>query len=164
MRKRQLTLLGSLLCVLALTACNVEVNIDGDVNANIDTSIDLDDDTGDDTGSDTGEDESEDSDTKENIPTEITLSLTPSTNEVTVGDSVDISFSTSPQGVTVTFSSSDTSLATVTNNGHVTTLAPGTVTITAVASLDGYNDVSKDVVITINPVIDEGGDSGSGGT
>ncbi len=150
MKKRRLTLLGSLLCVLALTACTVTNNIEGDVNVNVDTNID----TGDDN-------------TQKETPTEITLTLTvePDSAVVTVGDSVTLFASVSPSTATVTYSSSDTSVATVNNSGVVTTLSAGTVTITATASLEGYTTKTASITITVNPVStggDSGGDSGSG--
>ncbi|MCD8204597.1 MAG: glycosyl hydrolase 53 family protein [Coprobacillus sp.] len=165
MKKSRLTLLGCLLCTLVLSACQVDVRVEGDVNANIDTNIDTDIDIDTD-DNDTGEggdtsgagESGDDGSTKEDVPSELTLTLSASATEVTVGDSVEISYTTNIAGASVSFSSSDTSLATVANNGHVTTLTAGVVTITGVASLDGYTNATDSVVITINPV-----DTGSGG-
>ena len=82
-------------------------------------------------------------------PTGITVS--PKTNTINVGDTVQLTATVTPSNATdksVTWSSSDTSIATVSNTGLVTGVAVGTVTITATTS----NNLSDTATVTVvNP-------------
>lgn len=82
-------------------------------------------------------------------PGNVSFSVTPTSKEVAVGDTVQIvpKYDTS-LGLTVTYSSSDESLATVDENGLVTFLDAGKVTITSTL----YEGKSATSVFTIYPV------------
>ncbi|NSB30235.1 Ig-like domain-containing protein [Clostridium saccharoperbutylacetonicum] len=83
--------------------------------------------------------------TKENK----SISLNKSTTNLTIGDSETLISTTTPAGINVKWSSSDTSVATVDSNGKVTTIGAGTATITA-TTLDGSN-LSATCVVTVTP-------------
>ena len=87
--------------------------------------------------------------------TGITLSADKTT--VTAGKDVQLTATVTPEGSTdaVTYESSDTTVATVDENGKVTTLKAGTVTITAKAG-----DQTATVTITVQAASDPDVDSG----
>ncbi|WP_238916991.1 Ig-like domain-containing protein [Clostridium sp. YIM B02555] len=86
-------------------------------------------------------------DSSKDIPKSI--SLNKSTTNLTIGDSETLISTTTPAGINVKWSSSDTSVATVDSNGKVTTIGAGTATITA-TTLDGSN-LSATCVVTVTP-------------
>ena len=63
------------------------------------------------------------------------LSVSPTTESVTIGDTATITPTTTPSGKPVTFVSSNPRVATVTSGGVVTGVATGTAVITATAGL-----------------------------
>lgn len=76
------------------------------------------------------------------------------TASVDVGSTVDISYTVSPYNAndkSVTFTSSDTSKATVTNAGKVTGVAAGTAKITVRTNDGGFSDTSVVTVNTVTP-------------
>lgn len=77
-------------------------------------------------------------------PTSMTISATGNKTEIEVDEELQLSVSTVPEVITdtITWSSSDTSRATVNNTGLVTGVAEGTITITATAK-DSNNNVQK---------------------
>lgn len=75
-----------------------------------------------------------------------TISLNKSTETVVVGANKTLTATASPADATVTFESSDTSVATVTSAGKVTGVAAGTATITAKASNLAGSATAKCVV------------------
>jgi hypothetical protein len=80
-----------------------------------------------------------------------TISLNKSTETVAVGANKTLSATASPADATVTFESSDTSVATVTSAGKVTGVAAGEATITAKASnLAGSATAKCVVTVTAN--------------
>ncbi len=84
--------------------------------------------------------------------TEITLSQTSVT--LTEGESITLTATISPDNATdksITWSSNNTSVATVDANGKVTAIAPGTATITATAN-DG-SGVKASCEVTVNELI-----------
>jgi uncharacterized repeat protein (TIGR01451 family) len=72
----------------------------------------------------------------------------PSTNLI-MDDSETLIATTTPAGISVKWSSSDTSVATVDSNGKVTAIGAGTATITA-TTLDGSN-LSASCLVTVVP-------------
>ncbi|WP_160359540.1 Ig-like domain-containing protein [Clostridium chromiireducens] len=79
-----------------------------------------------------------------------TISLSDSSKTLNVGDSYSIAATCTDNGSTVSspvlsFTSSDTNIATVSANGTVTTITSGSVTITAT-----YENVSASVSLTVN--------------
>jgi uncharacterized repeat protein (TIGR01451 family) len=72
----------------------------------------------------------------------------PSTN-LMMDDSETLIATTTPAGISVKWSSSDTSVATVDSNGKVTAIGAGTATITA-TTLDGCN-LSASCIVTVVP-------------
>ncbi|AQR95581.1 Ig-like domain-containing protein [Clostridium saccharoperbutylacetonicum] len=81
--------------------------------------------------------------TKENK----SISLNKSTTNLTIDDSETLIATTTPAGISVKWSSSDTSVATVDSNGKVTAIGAGTATITA-TTLDGSN-LSATCTVTV---------------
>lgn len=75
-----------------------------------------------------------------------TISLNKSTETVVVGNNKTLTATASPADATVTFESSDTSVATVTSAGKVTGVAAGTATITAKATNLAGSATAKCVV------------------
>ena len=75
-----------------------------------------------------------------------TISLNKSTETVVVGSNKTLTATASPADATVTFESSDTSVATVTSAGKVTGVAAGTATITAKATNLAGSATAKCVV------------------
>lgn len=77
-------------------------------------------------------------------PTSMTISATGNKTEIDVDEELQLSVTTDPEVITdtITWSSSDTSKATVNNTGLVKGVAEGTATITATAK-DGNNNVQK---------------------
>ncbi|WP_459481246.1 Ig-like domain-containing protein [Clostridium saccharoperbutylacetonicum] len=83
--------------------------------------------------------------TKENK----SISLNKSATNLTIDDSETLIATTTPAGISVKWSSSDTSIATVDSNGKVTAIGAGTATITA-TTLDGSN-LSASCIVTVVP-------------
>jgi uncharacterized repeat protein (TIGR01451 family) len=83
--------------------------------------------------------------TKENK----SISLNKSATNLTIDDSETLIATTTPAGISVKWSSSDTSVATVDSNGKVTAVGTGTATITA-TTLDGSN-LSAACIVTVSP-------------
>lgn len=80
-----------------------------------------------------------------------TVTVSPSTASLTVGQTQTLSISTNGNescNNTVTWTSSDDSIATVDENGKVTAVAAGTVTITATSNDD--ESVKDECVVTVN--------------
>ncbi|WP_241428378.1 Ig-like domain-containing protein [Clostridium beijerinckii] len=75
------------------------------------------------------------------------ISLNKSTTSLTIDDSETLIATTTPAGINVKWSSSDTSVATVDSNGKVTAIGAGTATITA-TTLDGSN-LSASCLVTV---------------
>jgi plastocyanin len=72
---------------------------------------------------------------------------------VTVGGTVTNALTKVPANATVTFTSSDTTVATVSNAGVVTGVAIGAATITAA---DATNGTSESFTVTVVPAVDDG--------
>lgn len=92
-------------------------------------------------------------------PTATTVDITTSpATAAMVGGTLQLSVTTSPSGLPLTWSSSDTTKATVSDSGLVTALAAGTVTITAAFAGDTTYAASSDTFeLTISgssPIID----------
>ncbi|AGF57396.1 putative repeat protein (TIGR01451 family) [Clostridium saccharoperbutylacetonicum] len=83
--------------------------------------------------------------TKENK----SISLNKSTTNLTIDDSETLIATTTPAGINVKWSSSDTSVATVDSNGKVTAIGTGIATIIA-TTLDGSN-LSASCLVTVAP-------------
>ena len=84
---------------------------------------------------------------------DVTMSFSPATATATMGESFTApTLTTDPSGLTVTYSSSKTSVATVDENtGAVTLVAAGTTAITATfAGNDSYNEGSASYTLTVN--------------
>ena len=77
------------------------------------------------------------------------ISLNKSTTDLTTGDSETLIATTTPSAVNVTWSSSDTSVATVDSTGKVTAIGAGTATITATTT-DGSN-LSASCAVNVTP-------------
>ena len=78
------------------------------------------------------------------------VSVSPNTSSLEVGNTLQLTASVTPSNATnktVTWSSSNTSLATVNSSGFVTTLSVGSVRITATTEDGGYTDYC-DITIT----------------
>ena len=75
------------------------------------------------------------------------ITVSGTTSEVEVGSSITLTASSKPTGATVTWTSSNTDVATVGTNGAVTGVAAGTVTITA--SADNYK--AGTFTVTVKP-------------
>lgn len=95
-----------------------------------------------------------------------TLSVTPATLSLSYNETATLTASISPSTVdgNVTYSSSDTSVATVSAAGVVTAVGEGTATITATAALESPHTTATDTVsvtvemdTAITPVTDMGG-------
>ena len=80
------------------------------------------------------------------------VELTLSNINVNVGETKKLTFSVQPSSVTVTFTSSDTGKATVTNDGSVTGVAQGTSTITMKASVGTNLQATCTATVTYVPV------------
>lgn len=91
------------------------------------------------------------------------ISLNKSASNLTIGNSDTLVATTTPSAVNVKWSSSNTSVATVDQNGKVTAIGAGTATITAVTT-DGSN-LSASCIVTVadstnpNPTPDSGTDT-----
>lgn len=86
---------------------------------------------------------------------DVTMSFSPATASATMGENFTApTLTTTPSGLTVTYSSSNTSVATVDENtGAVTLVAPGETTITAsFAGNSSYNSGSASYTLTVNGV------------
>lgn len=83
--------------------------------------------------------------TKENK----SISLNKKSTNLAIDDSETLIETTTPAGISVKWSSSDPSVATVDSNGKVTAIGAGTATITATA-LDGSN-LSASCLVTVTP-------------
>ena len=83
-----------------------------------------------------------------------TISLTAAATTLTVGETTQLTLTTNSDGA-VSYTSSNTAVATVSADGVVTAKTAGTVTITAnVAATANYNSASATVTITVNaPVV-----------
>ncbi len=80
--------------------------------------------------------------------TAATLTLSASTTSLSVGSSMGLGYS--HLGGTLTFASSDTSVATVDSSGKVTAVGAGTVTITATSEETSvYNEATASVTLTV---------------
>lgn len=77
---------------------------------------------------------------------QITISNNTPSEAVGIEGTFDLNVSTTPTGATVAYSSSDTSVATVSNQGIVTGIATGTTTITIVA--EGFDDDVNHITYT----------------
>jgi uncharacterized repeat protein (TIGR01451 family) len=77
------------------------------------------------------------------------ISLNKSNTNLTIEDSETLIATTTPAGISVKWSSSDTSVATVDSNGKVTAIGAGTATITATTA-DGSN-LSASCLVTVLP-------------
>ncbi len=95
-----------------------------------------------------------------------TLSVTPATLSLSYNESATLTASISPASVdgNITYTSSDTTVATVNASGVVTAVGEGTATITATADLESPHGTASDTVsVTVNmdtaimPVEDMGG-------
>lgn len=84
------------------------------------------------------------------------ISLDKSSMDLTVGDSGQLTETTTPSAVSVTWSSSDSSIATVDSNGKVTAIGIGTATITATTT-DGSNLSAS---CAVNVTANSGGNNG----
>ena len=88
--------------------------------------------------------------TQEGIPVAVTgVTLSPTTATLTVGETVTLTATVAPEGATdksVTWSSSNTSVATVSNEGEVTAVAAGEATIT-VTTTDGAKTATCAVTV-----------------
>ncbi len=73
-----------------------------------------------------------------------------SSAEVTVGNSINLTYSVNPAGSTLAFTSADTSIADVDNSGTVTGVAAGSVVITGICS----NGITRTCNVTVK---EEGG-------
>lgn len=73
---------------------------------------------------------------------DVTISNNTPSGALTVGDLFSLGASTTPTGATLSYSSSDTSIATVGISGIITAVATGTTTITITAS-DVFDNVNK---------------------
>ena len=72
---------------------------------------------------------------------------------ITIGDDFTApTLSEVPEGVTVTYKSSNENVAKVDENGNVTIVGPGTATITATVTGDNYNEATASYTITVNDV------------
>lgn len=83
--------------------------------------------------------------------------VTPDSGEIEVGEKKDLQAATTPSDrtVKVKWTSSDSSIATVSSNGTVTGVAPGEVTITAEASIDGVaktDSSSAQITVKAKPI------------
>lgn len=95
----------------------------------------------------------------------IVASVTPETVNIKVGETKQLSVTTTPTGATIGYSSNKTGVATVTSNGLVTATGVGTAVITITISKDGYDTVTDSVPVTVSLAssVTPGG-SGGGGT
>lgn len=85
------------------------------------------------------------------------LAFAESSQEINVGDVLDAPTLTNPNNLTVTYSSSDTSIATVDADGNVTGVAAGTATITATfEGNDQYLAGSASYTVKVKKVLPEG--------
>jgi len=87
------------------------------------------------------------------VKQDVTMAFSPSSATATMGESFTApTLSTTPEGLTVTYSSSDTNVATVNSStGAVTLVAAGMTTITATfAGNDSYNSGSASYTLTVN--------------
>lgn len=82
------------------------------------------------------------------------ISLDKSSMDLTVGNSQQLTATTTPASVGVTWSSSNPAIATVDNNGNVTAIGEGQTVITATIN-DGSNISASCTVNVTNPVISE---------
>ncbi len=88
-------------------------------------------------------------------PSHISINFTVSNNTVQVARTLQIECDSQYHG-TVTYSSEDTSVATVDDNGVITGVAEGTVKITAVGQASGFFDATTKVfTITVEPLVKE---------
>jgi uncharacterized protein YjdB len=77
------------------------------------------------------------------------ISLDQSSMDMTDGNTQQLTATTTPAGAQVTWSSSDSSIATVDSNGNVTAVSEGQATITAIIA-DG-SGLSASCTVTVNP-------------
>ncbi len=87
---------------------------------------------------------------KEVLPTKITFDATPGADKTVVGGKYTLFVTVSPENATnykVHFSSSDETIATVDENGRISFLAAGTVTITVTADAD--ETVKNSITLTV---------------
>lgn len=84
---------------------------------------------------------------------ELALSFSSETAEATVGENFTApALNGLPEGATVSYSSSNTNVATVTKDGTVTLVAAGETTITAsFAGNDSYKPTTASYILTVNP-------------
>lgn len=85
-------------------------------------------------------------------PVAPTFTLSTTTAELTVGETLQLQYTSNSEG-TVTYASSNTAVATVdANSGKVTAVGKGTATITATQVADGnYTAATATCTITVNP-------------
>lgn len=80
-----------------------------------------------------------------------TANLTAANNTITVGQTTKLTFTHTSDGSSVSYNTSNASIATVSTAGVVTAVGGGSVTITAsVPATNKYNAVSRSVTITVN--------------
>lgn len=79
--------------------------------------------------------------------------ISPTNESYTVGqnETLQLSVSTSPSGASVTWTSSDSSVASINSSGLVTGISGGTVIITATASANGSNATAT-FTVEVNPI------------
>ena len=83
------------------------------------------------------------------------VSINPTSANLQIGGSTDLTYTILPANATdksVSWSSSNTAVATVNNNGHVTAVAAGTATIT-VTTTDGNKTATCSVTVTAGPPV-----------
>lgn len=91
-------------------------------------------------------------------PVLTSVSITPTTLNITTGDIEQLTTNAIDQngaslsGATISFSSNDTTVATVDNVGIVTAIEEGTATITASATLNGKTATGNSTIIISSPV------------
>ncbi|HHU84013.1 MAG TPA: hypothetical protein GXZ23_02430 [Clostridiales bacterium] len=78
--------------------------------------------------------------------------VTPANKSVVVGKTVTLTALNVPEGYEVVWTSSDETIATVDENGVVTTIKEGKATITATVTLDDDTTITAESQITVTPV------------
>ncbi|MDF9409024.1 MAG: Cellulosome-anchoring protein precursor [Pelotomaculum sp. PtaB.Bin013] len=79
----------------------------------------------------------------------IMVSDIPANYSLNAGGTQAISATVSPAGASLSYTSSDPNVATVSNNGIITAIAPGSATITVAASKSGYTTGTATVLVTV---------------
>ena len=84
---------------------------------------------------------------------EISVSLSQSSLTMTAGDTESLSATVSPSGTSVSWTSSNTDVATVSSGGRITAVADGSATITAEITVNGRNYTDTCQIIVVVPSI-----------